>query len=292
MQRSLFFLARDPFVHFIALGTLIFIAAHALNTRPAGTNGVIELREADLQQLRAQSRLQWGKEPSAQELDSLVQAWVREEVLVREALAQGLDRDDVVVRHRLAQKMEFLAHASAVAPTEADLQAYHAAHAARYSSPPRVDLEQVYFSTGTRAEGVQRDTHTALQRLQRGQAVTGDRFMLPRQLTGMDTKALARDFGDDFTQTVLRLPAQRWSAPLASAHGWHLVRVQRHLPPQLEPLAAVRERVARDWANEKAGAQRDAAYAALRSKYTVVLPTAPAAPTVQVSALADSRVSP
>ena len=38
----------------------------------------------------------------------MVADYVREDVLVREALALGLDRDDTIVRRRLRQKMEFI----------------------------------------------------------------------------------------------------------------------------------------------------------------------------------------
>ena len=51
---------------------------------------------------------QWQRPPTAKELKGLVDAYVREEVLYREALALGLDRDDTIIRRRLAQKLEFL----------------------------------------------------------------------------------------------------------------------------------------------------------------------------------------
>ena len=47
--------------------------------------------------------------PTAGELGRLVEDFVREEVLDREALARGLDLADLVVRRRLVQKMEVLA---------------------------------------------------------------------------------------------------------------------------------------------------------------------------------------
>lgn len=248
-------------------------------------NGYIKLGGQELRQLRAQSLQQWGREPSARELDDLVQGWVREEVLVREALAQGLDKDDVVVRRRLVQKMEFLVQSASVAPTASELQAFYQAHADRYAAPPAMDIEQLYFNAATRGVAVQRDALAVRASLQQGQAPTGDRFMLPRHLPQMDVAALARDFGDGFARAVRQLPPGQWSVPLASAHGWHLVRVLRQTPGQALPLAQVRERVERDWAQAQALQVRDAAYATLRSKYTVELPARPEADAaVQLSA--------
>ena len=57
------------------------------------------------------------------ELENLVEARIREEVLYREALAVGLDTNDMVVRRRMVQKMEMLSQDLALLadPTDAEL---------------------------------------------------------------------------------------------------------------------------------------------------------------------------
>ncbi len=69
---------------------------------------------------------QWRRPPTPQELNGLIQSFIREEVLYREALAMGLDRDDMVVRRRLAQKIEFLAQdlATQGEPGDAELRTF------------------------------------------------------------------------------------------------------------------------------------------------------------------------
>ena len=46
--------------------------------------------------------------PRPAELDALIDDYVREEVLCREAIARGLDKDDPIIRSELRKKMEFL----------------------------------------------------------------------------------------------------------------------------------------------------------------------------------------
>jgi hypothetical protein len=46
---------------------------------------------------------------SAQELQGLIEDYIRDEVFYREGRAAGLDRDDALIRRRVRQKMEFLA---------------------------------------------------------------------------------------------------------------------------------------------------------------------------------------
>jgi hypothetical protein len=54
-------------------------------------------------------RILWQRPPTKEDIDELVEDYVREEVLYREALATGLDEGDSIIRQRLRQKMEWLA---------------------------------------------------------------------------------------------------------------------------------------------------------------------------------------
>ena len=82
-----------------------------------------------------------GRAPSAQELDKAVDAYVREEVLNREARALGFDRDDSIVRQRLAQRMEFIATADVDArtPTDAELREFFQKNPAQVQAGGRHD---------------------------------------------------------------------------------------------------------------------------------------------------------
>ena len=123
-------IAREPFVHFVFLGAATFAIHAAL---APGDERRIDVTRSDIEHLRAASIRQWGRDPGPSQMRVLVNGYVREEVLYREALAEGLDKDDVVIRRRLAQKMEFLAQSSVAEPTEAELRGYFRAHADRYA---------------------------------------------------------------------------------------------------------------------------------------------------------------
>ena len=90
---------------------------------------------------------QWGREPTPQELDKLVEADVKEEILYREGLALGLDKDDEIVRRRMAQKMQFLAEdvAAAHQPTDAELKAWFDQNAKLFEEPARAELPPSLF---------------------------------------------------------------------------------------------------------------------------------------------------
>jgi hypothetical protein len=108
-------LGREPVVHFLLIAVLLY-GIGALARKPAAIvrRTRIEVSSAEINRLKRVWTAQWRRPPDAQELRSLVDDYVREEVLFREALAMGLDRGDEIARRRLVQKMEFLERGGAV----------------------------------------------------------------------------------------------------------------------------------------------------------------------------------
>jgi peptidyl-prolyl cis-trans isomerase C len=100
---------REPLVHFLLIGLLLFVAygVRSHSTSQLGGNR-IELTLDDVRQLQMGFAAQWQRQPTPDELTGLVENRVREEILYREALTMGLDKDDTIVKRRMAQKMEFL----------------------------------------------------------------------------------------------------------------------------------------------------------------------------------------
>src|SRR5688572_8267161 len=98
-------LAAEPLVHFVLLGAALF-ALNAWLTPIEGKQIVVG--EARIRAIAENHRRTWQRAPTREELDALVDEFVREEVFYREALARGMDREDNTIRRRLRQKMEFL----------------------------------------------------------------------------------------------------------------------------------------------------------------------------------------
>ena len=256
-------IAGEPFVHFVVLGAATFALHAALAPRDERR---IEVTRSDIEHLRAASLKQWGRDPGPAQLDALLNAYIREEVLYREARAAGLDKDDVVIRRRLAQKMEFLAQSSVAEPSDEEMRLYQRAHVDRYSAPATVTFTQAYF-------GEERASKAAVAKvlalLEAGGQVQGKRFMLPAELKEQSAEDIARDFGTSFAQSVFSAPAGRWAGPFESAHGLHFVRVSGRTPAHALAFEEVRDRIRVDLANERIAAARDAAFEPLRSRYDV-----------------------
>lgn len=264
-------LAYEPFVHFVLLGALLF-AIHGLWGSVTGSQYRIEVSQSDQARLRALAQAQWQKEPDAAQMLQFIERHVYEEILVREALAAGLEKDDVIIRRRLVQKMEFLHQGALETPSEPALRDYYTTHLQDFMAPPTLDLQTVYFNASKPGESAQQRATAALRRSQADNAPpSGEPFMLETSHTGITQASIARDFGDAFAQAVFALTPGQWSGPIASVHGWHLVKVLRHTPAAPVPFEAARERVTTAYAEAHGAQTRQAEFARLRARYTVVI---------------------
>jgi hypothetical protein len=266
---------REPLLHFLALGTGLFLLFSAVGDDDPGPRRIV-VGPGTIDTIRATFERTWQRPPTPEELDGLLADHVREEILYREATALALDRDDVVVRRRMRQKMELLAASfgEASEPTEAQLEAWLREHPDRYRSETRLGLRQIYLSRERRGERLEGDAARLLDTL-RGvgtpadHSVLGDPISLPDELRDAPLSEVARLFGEVFAARLTELPLDEWSFPVESGYGAHLVRVEQRVPGNLPALDQVREAVLRDWQAAQVTAAQEAFYQSLREGYTV-----------------------
>ena len=235
--------------------------------------------EADVAHIHARWMRQWNRPPTAGELRGALDAYVRDEVLYREALARGMDREDPTVRLALIQKMRMLAAGRADAQNigEEDLVAFFALRRERYRIPARLDVAHVYFQADgdpAAAEQRARDTLAAFRARDPGAdeaADAGDRIMMETTYHDLTPSELERLFGTDFAAAVLPLPTGEWSGPVRSGYGLHLVKILRRTPGRIPSLDEVRDRVADDLAYENRKAAEEQGYQEIAGKYRVAL---------------------
>jgi hypothetical protein len=127
---------REPLIHFIVCGALVFMIYYIAEDRKPDQNKIV-INNETLDRMNKRFQAQWGREPSQKEWDDLVQQEIREEVYYRRAVELGLAQDDEIIRRRLYQKMEFLYSdiSEAIQPTKEQLHSYYKHHITRYSLP-------------------------------------------------------------------------------------------------------------------------------------------------------------
>jgi hypothetical protein len=265
-------LLREPLVHFIVLGALVFAAYGWLNRNQASVNEIV-VTSAQIDLLTQQFQRVWQRPPIAEELKGLIESHVREEVLYREGVAVGLDRDDPVVRRRVSQKMQFLAdEMTPEPPTDADLQKWLDKHADKYAIEPRYSFDQVFFNPARHGASIDKVLANARAQLARaGNKIPalGDATMLSASIDDTDVTGIEKSFDAEFVQSLKDMPTNEWRGPVRSNYGVHFVRIRAYVPAQLAKLEQVRAQVERDWLHAQAQEVNEAFYKALRDRYSV-----------------------
>ena len=260
-------LLREPLVHFMLAGTLVFALLSGRGPDPGERRIVVS--EAVAARLADRWAQTYRRAPSADEIDGLIREWVKDQVYYREALRLGLDRDDEVVVRRMRSKMVAAASAEAEAadPTDAELEALLAADPARYAPEPALTFRQIYLGADSPAARAAAATALASGKLP---APAGP-APLPARFDTAPLSEIAAQFGDEFAAALRGLPPGKWSGPVGSGLGLHLVLLERRSTPPRPSLSAVRQSVTNDWRAAALRRAEDEGYRRLLGGYDVVI---------------------
>lgn len=258
-------LYKEPLVHFLLLGGLVFAVHSIVKRESAETPEVVRITAADVSWLRETWKRQWLRPPSDAELRGLLAEYLKEDLLARQAREIGLDQNDTIVRRRLAQKMEFIVQDTArlAEPSERELHRLYEANIANYQYPATVSFTQLFFKTAQAA-------HAGLAALASdGDADVGERTLLERDHFEVDELGVASLFGPRFAEALFRLEAGRWHGPVESAYGFHLVWISEHRDGQIRAFDDVRDKVLDEWHRAQQEAMTARFFSTLLTKYDV-----------------------
>jgi hypothetical protein len=272
-------LIREPLFHFLLLGAAIFFVAGRVRNASIGAGEKIVVTQSEMESMVVGFSRTWMRPPTQGEMQGLVDDYVREEVLYREARAMGLDQDDVIVRRRMRQKFEFLAEdlATRRSPTDQELEAHLQQHLDRFREEPSFSFEHIFLSREKHGASTEAEAKALLAELGGKNKGTidiekrGDTFLLPSRFEKTSAAETARLFGENFATQLATIEPGEWAGPIESSYGLHLVRVDARVPGAAPPLANVRDSVLRDLLNDRRKQELDTQYSKLRARYTVMV---------------------
>ncbi len=268
-------LLKEPLFHFFLIGAAIFMWFHIVTPDNEAVEDLetIVISENDIALLSGQFEARWKRRPSGSELQALVDASIREEVLVREAKKLGLDRGDSVIRSRLSQKMDFLteAIAASVVPEDEVLEAFLQQNSDRYATPEKVAFTQVFLGEEPSKAEIEQ-TLTKLRTKQEFQPFGGS-TLLPASMPLTTKRVIDSVFGNEFSSGLTMLEEGVWSGPVLSGYGAHLVKVLAIEPSQIPRLEEIHSVVLRDWLRATSEDLAQAQYETLANNYEIIIPT-------------------
>jgi len=261
-------LLRDPILHFIAAGFVLFLLSSVV-ARPEQqqeNDRLIRVDRAILLTFMQYQSNAFDADSFARALDSmgndelqqLIDDYVSEEVLYREATALGLEQSDYIIRRRMVDKMRFLLTDLAgadTAPTTAELQAWLEQNPGLYRIEASASFTHVFIdaSSSGQQQALQQanllmanlnESHVGFN----DASAHGDRFPFLRNYVERTLDFVSGHFGKAFADALARLEpnAERWQGPLQSDYGYHLVLLTTLRPGRDPTLEEVATNVARD----------------------------------------------
>ena len=267
-------LSREPLVHFILLGALLF-AGHLLWQRhvtKADHTIIVTAEEMERQALifAGENR----RQPTDEDLKALLFAHVEEQALMREAERIGLGEDDTIIRRRLAQKMRFIIEEveAPALPAEAELKSWFEANMDKFVSAETRSFSHVYLSPEEHGDNLNAATQNILSKLENENEdwnALGDPFMLKRGFKSLNALELTRLFGPTFSKGLFELEGNKWQGPIESAFGLHLIRIDNIADKIIPRFEDVRDDVETAWQEDARRSANQAALKELIQKYKV-----------------------
>lgn len=273
---------REPLVHFLVLGLLIF-AAFGWFSRDQQSEDEIFISRSQQEHLVTMFTRTWQRRPTPQEFQGLLRDYLRQEIAYREAVKMGLDQDDIIIRRRMRQKLELLTDdiVSFSEPADTELQNYLEENQEEFRLEPVIDLRQIYISRDKRGAGADEFARSLLAQLRRDPGdqpmadwrEMGDALPLPAELERARSSEISRQFGQQFTDNILGIEQGVWTGPVLSGYGLHLVVIDQFTPARDPALEEVRERVKIEWMNQRRRTATDDLYDQLAENYQIEIET-------------------
>jgi hypothetical protein len=267
-------LSREPLVHFLLIGAVLFTVFELRQEEGSAAPNRILVDTGQVEQLVARFKRTRLRPPTDIELAALIEGHIREEVYYRQALDMGLDQDDAVMRQRMRQKLEFLLEdlSDQSAPGDEQLIQFMQRHPEKFREEPRLSFTQVFLNPD-KHQDLAADAMRLLTRLNNGAPpeTEGDRTLLGQEYLLATQHEITRVFGDSFAQQMVLLEPGGWTGPIYSAYGGHLVRVSAKQEERFPELAEIRNQVERDYMAERRQELKDITYRKLREGYEIII---------------------
>jgi hypothetical protein len=254
---------REPLLHFVLGGALLFAIDHLLVGRADDPRTIVVGAEVDREAIETFKATR-GHAPNHEELAALRRVWLDNEVLYREGLAQQVDKGDPAIRERVIFKALSVIDSNVKLPPATDemLRKWFADHRSKYDEPARLDFEEAALS-GDSSEAAVRAFVKELNGGTPGDAKAGLRVFKARP-----EPTIVQSYGPELARALAASKPGEWRA-LHTRDGWRAMRLDASMPSKSGVYEVLRGVVLHDWTDATAAEQRTAAVRALAKKYKV-----------------------
>ena len=258
---------REPLLHFVLLGALLFALDHAVSSRAEDPHRIVISQAVD-EEARQLFKASRNRDPNADEMAALRRNWLDNEVLYREGLALQVDRGDTAIRERVIFKALSVVDANVKRPpaTEQTLRDWFERNRAKYDEPMRFDFQEAVLA-GDTAGSSEAAVRAFTEQLNKGAG--GDLNAGLRVFKGRPQANVVQSYGAEFAKALEAAVPGEWRA-MNTREGWRAIRLETLTAAKPAAFDALRNVVMQDWTDFAMAEQRTQAVRALAKKYSVL----------------------
>jgi peptidyl-prolyl cis-trans isomerase C len=277
MWRKVKRLFSEPLLQFLVLGLLLFFTVNYVQQKTDRQSSEITISNEQVGLMMMNYKAQTGTLPTKQQLDAMINNYIKEQISYREAKRMGLDKDDEIIKRRLSQKFDFLQTDLAEIPTpsDEDLKQFYNKNPSLFRTDATVSFSHIYFSTDNSTDSIAKQRALiVLQQLKQSNIPRaperGDRFALQYDYTDQAITDLQQNFGDkQILQELFKEPLHTWVGPYQSGYGWHLIYITKIDSAKVIPFASIKKEVKTQYVNAEKTKQNKKFYDELSAKYII-----------------------
>ena len=277
---------REPLAQFFLLGLLLFFVYEFKSPPTEVDSKVIRIdRDVLINHMQYRSKsFEYEKfslmldQLSPMQTEKLLEEFIREEVLFREAKSLNLNEKDYIIRQRLVQKVEYLLRASEI-KRPVNLEEFYAVNKDRYLTPRKITFTHIFF--GKKERGSWSESERAAEKLltdflskpwDKGSEIkSGDRFVFHKNYVDKSSEHISSHFGKEFSDALFESGIGTWEGPIKSAYGHHIVYVSNISEEGVKDLEEIYDQV--EWDAKQAAITEltETLIVDLKKKYKVVV---------------------
>lgn len=255
---------KEPLIHFLFAGFLLFCYFRIYTPDTGSEDTIIVHKENLLNFMQFQSKAfnkavfsDKMEQFTERERQQLIQNYIRDEALYREAVKLGLDQNDFVIKRRIIQKMEFMLDdfdEVTLTINEDSLQAYYTENSQRYFQPAQFTFTHIFFKNGKEQTAIEQAAffmkNVQNQKIGAAESLRyGDRFLYHRNYVEKSINFLDNQFGSEFGAALSKLSLNKtvWQGPITSEHGQHWILLMDRTEAQIPTLTTIYSTVKTDY---------------------------------------------
>ncbi|MFT5923505.1 MAG: hypothetical protein ACI9LE_000488 [Paraglaciecola sp.] len=284
---------KDPLIHFLAIGFSFFLLFNLVSNDKLQVNDqqiivddqtLLEFMQFQAKAFNTDYFTNQLASLTAEEKLKLVNSYIREEVLYREAKKLGMELNDNIIRRRMVGKIEYLTSSMTsqlVNASKEELQALYHQRKDEYYIEPSKTFTHIFFDV--EKHGLDRALELAKSQLREfigksapsftEAAKYSDRFPYHLNYVKRSQSFIQSHFGEPFTQELFAREAslKTWFGPIQSTYGFHLVLKLEQTPGRYPTVDELMTELSGEFKRQQTQELQNQAIQSLIDTYDVII---------------------